>query len=96
VTCSLGTHVMRQGSSPRTEECHEASVYGRADHRDPVHTVAELGKPLKKSDLVGRTISIFGDVVEEFTAPEDAVFTRATTLSTVAEGERVAALGVVP
>ena len=80
---------------PETSYFMSRFVNVRAKRGGLLHTVAELGKPLKKGDLVARTVSIFGDVVEEFTAPEDAVFIRATTLSTVAEGERVAALGVV-
>lgn len=80
---------------PETSYFMSRFVNIRAKRGGLLHTVAELGKPLKKGDLVGRTFSIFGDVVEEFTAPEDAIFIRATTLSTVAEGERVAALGVV-
>ena len=67
----------------------------RAKRGGLLHTEASLGAFLKKGDLVARTVSVFGDALEEFVAPEDGVFIRATTLSTVAEGERVAALGVV-
>ena len=67
----------------------------RAKRGGLLHTTATLGAPVKKGDLIGRTISVFGELMEEYFAPEDAIFIRATTLSTVAEGERVAALGVV-
>jgi len=67
----------------------------RARRGGLLHTVATLGKPLKKGELMARTSNVFGDPLEEFVAPEDGVFIRATTLSTVAEGERVAALGLV-
>lgn len=80
---------------PKTSYFMSRFVNIRAKRGGLLHTVAELGQPVKKGELIGRTLSIYGDVMEEFTAPADAVFIRATTLSTVAEGERVAALGVV-
>ena len=40
-------------------------------------------------------IDIFGDTVETVLAPEPGVFVRATTLSTVSTGERVATLGLI-
>jgi len=67
----------------------------RAKRGGLLHTVAALGAYLKKGDLVARTTNLFGDPLEEFLAPEEGVFIRATTLSTVAEGERVAAIGVL-
>jgi hypothetical protein len=39
-------------------------------------------------------VNVWGDDVETFVAPERGVFVRATTLSTVSTGERVATLGV--
>ena len=67
----------------------------RAKRGGLLHTVAALGTSMRRGDMIARTVSVFGDPVEEIHAPEDGVFIRATTLSTVAEGERVAALGVV-
>lgn len=84
-----------QRETPRQSYFMKRFVNIRAKRGGLLHTVADLGKPVKKGDLIARTISVFGDPVEEFTAPEDGIFIRATTLSTVAEGERVAALGAL-
>lgn len=80
---------------PKTSFFMNRFINLRAKRGGLLHTTAELGKLLKPGDLIGQTISIFGDVMKEFRAPEEGVFIRATTLSTVAEGERVAALGAV-
>ena len=55
----------------------------------------ELGQAVKQGDLLCRIVDIFGDEVERFVAPSDGLFVRATTLSTVTTGERVATLGLV-
>ena len=38
-------------------------------------------------------VDIYGDEVEQIIAPQDGVYVRATTLSTVSRGERAATLG---
>jgi predicted deacylase len=66
----------------------------RAKRGGLLHTEVELGAEVKRGDLLARVFDIYGDEVERFTAPHDAIFIRSTTLSTVATGERVATLGV--
>jgi predicted deacylase len=56
--------------------------------------LAKLGERVEKGQPLARTVDIHGQDVEMFTAPQEGVFVRATTLSTVSTGERVATLGV--
>lgn len=58
-------------------------------------TEAKLGQAVRKGDVLGRVLNIFGDVVETVIAPEDGLFVRSTTLGSVSRGERVATLGLV-
>jgi len=58
-------------------------------------TEVKLGQAVKQGDLLCRVVDIFGDEVERIVAPVDGLFVRATTLSTVTTGERVATLGLV-
>jgi len=67
----------------------------RARRAGLLYTVATLGSPVKKGDLLARVVDIFGDTVETVVAPEAGVFVRATTLSTVSTGERVVTLGLL-
>jgi predicted deacylase len=55
----------------------------------------KLGQAVKQGDLLCRVVDIFGDEVERIVAPVDGLFVRATTLSTVTTGERVATLGLL-
>jgi predicted deacylase len=50
---------------------------------------------VRRGDTLARIVDIFGDTVETVLAPEPGVFVRATTLSTVSTGERVATLGLI-
>lgn len=54
-----------------------------------------LGDLVKKGDLLCSIVDIYGDEVEQIIAPEDGVFVRTTTLSTVSRGERAATLGLL-
>jgi hypothetical protein len=54
-----------------------------------------LGAEVRRGQLLCRIVNVYGDEVERVTAPEDGVFVRATTLSTVSTGERVATLGLL-
>ena len=67
----------------------------RARRGGLLYTMATLGAAVKRGDLLGRIVDIFGDTVETVVAPEPGVFVRATTLSTVSTGERVATLGLL-
>jgi uncharacterized protein len=67
----------------------------RAQRGGLLYTAATLGSVVKEGDLLARIVNIFGDTVETVIAPEAGVFVRATTLSTVSTGERVATLGLL-
>jgi uncharacterized protein len=67
----------------------------RAKRGGLLFTLAKLGLPVKKGEALARTVNIHGQEVEMFTAPQDGVFVRSTTLSTVSTGERVATLGLL-
>jgi hypothetical protein len=54
-----------------------------------------LGAEVRRGDTLARIVDIYGDTVETVLAPEPGVFVRATTLSTVSTGERVATLGLI-
>lgn len=56
---------------------------------------AELGELINTGDKLCSIVNIYGDEIEIITAPTDGVFVRATTLSTVSRGERVATLGLL-
>jgi len=66
----------------------------RAKRGGLLHTEVALGTMVKQGDLLARVFDIYGDEVEQITSPQDAIFIRTTTLSTVGTGERVATLGV--
>lgn len=67
----------------------------RARRGGLLHTAVKLGAVVKPGDVLVRIVDIFGDTVETVVAPEAGVFVRATTLSTVSTGERVATLGLI-
>jgi hypothetical protein len=58
-------------------------------------TRARLGDLVKAGDVLCSIFNIYGDEVETIVAPEDGVFVRTTTLSTVSRGERAATLGLL-
>jgi predicted deacylase len=66
----------------------------RARRGGLLFTLAKLGERVEKGQLLARTVDIHGRDIEMFTAPQEGVFVRSTTLSTVSTGERVATLGV--
>jgi len=55
----------------------------------------KLGDLVKAGDTLCSIVDIYGDEVETIVAPEDGVFVRTTTLSTVSRGERAATLGLL-
>ena len=55
----------------------------------------KLGNLVKAGDTLCSIVDIYGDEVETIVAPEDGVFVRTTTLSTVSRGERAATLGLL-
>lgn len=67
----------------------------RARRGGLLHTMAKLGSVVERGALLARIVDIFGDEAEQIIAPERGVFVRATTLSTVATGERAATLGLL-
>jgi hypothetical protein len=67
----------------------------RARRGGLLHTLLPLGSEVRRGDMLARIVDIFGDTVETVLAPEPGVFVRATTLSTVSTGERVATLGLI-
>ncbi len=67
----------------------------RAKRGGLLFTLAKLGQPVEKGQPLARTVDIYGQEVEMFSAPQDGVFVRSTTLSTVSTGERVATLGLL-
>jgi len=67
----------------------------RATRGGLLHTAVTLGATVKRDDLLAQVFDVYGDEVERFTAPQDGIFIRATTLATVSTGERVATLGVL-
>jgi predicted deacylase len=58
-------------------------------------TDVKLGQAVKRGDVLGRILNVYGDVVETIISPEDGLFVRSTTLGSVSRGERVATLGLV-
>lgn len=67
----------------------------RAQYGGLLITEVALGQPVVRGQVLCRIFNVYGDEVEVVTAPEDGLFVRATTLSTVSRGERVATLGLV-
>ncbi len=67
----------------------------RAQRGGLLHTLTVLGHEVRRGDPLARIVDIYGDTVETVLAPEPGVFVRATTLSTVSTGERVATLGLL-
>jgi uncharacterized protein len=67
----------------------------RAKRGGLLHTLVPLGREVRRGESLARIVDIYGDVVETILAPEPGVFVRATTLSTVSTGERVATLGLL-
>ena len=54
-----------------------------------------LGDLVKAGDTLCSIVDIYGDEVETIVAPENGIFVRTTTLSTVSRGERAATLGLL-
>lgn len=67
----------------------------RARRAGLLHTLMPLGREVRRGEMLARIVDIYGDTVETVLAPEPGVFVRATTLSTVSTGERVATLGLL-
>ena len=55
----------------------------------------KLGDLVKAGDTLCSIVDIYGDEVETIVAPENGIFVRTTTLSTVSRGERAATLGLL-
>jgi predicted deacylase len=66
----------------------------RAERGGLLFTLAKLGERVEKGQALARTVDILGRETELFRAPQEGVFVRSTTLSTVSTGERVATLGL--
>ena len=60
-----------------------------------LRTLAELGQPVRVGPPLAEIVDIWGQVIETIEAPCDAVFVRATTLSTLSSGERAVTLGLL-
>lgn len=67
----------------------------RATRGGLLYTEAELGREVIAGTLLCRVVNVYGEEVERIVAPENGVFVRSTTLSSVATGDRVATLGVL-
>jgi predicted deacylase len=87
---------MIEGRPKPAKETHvmRAFVGIRAQRGGLLVTDAVLGSRVARGDRLCRIFNVFGDMVEEVTAPVDSLFVRSTTLGTVSRGERVATLGV--
>jgi uncharacterized protein len=66
----------------------------RATRGGLLMTEIELGRQVRPGDVLCRIVNIFGEEVERIVSPADGWFVRATTLSTVTTGDRVATLGI--
>ncbi|MFT0862449.1 succinylglutamate desuccinylase/aspartoacylase family protein [Ancylobacter sp. G4_0304] len=88
---------MIEGARLEPEVTHVMSDFAgiRATHGGILVTLVPLGARVTKGDLLCRILDVYGETVEEVTAPVDGLFVRATTLGTVSRGERVATLGVL-
>ena len=60
-----------------------------------LYTEASLGAMVRSGQRLARIESVYGAEVEAILAPADGLFVRATTLSTVAAGERAATVALV-
>lgn len=58
-------------------------------------TDVPLGSMVRRGQPLARIVSVWGDEVEAIAAPADGLFVRATTLSTVAAGERVVTVAIL-
>jgi predicted deacylase len=67
----------------------------RASRGGILHTEVRLGARVQSGDVLARTVGVYGDEVEVFRSPATGIFIRATTLSTVTTGERVATIALV-
>jgi predicted deacylase len=77
--------------------CHvkRAFVGLRAQRGGLLTTHIPLGAATEKGDRLCSIHDVFGELVETIVAPEPGFFVRATTMSTVSQGERVATLGTL-
>jgi uncharacterized protein len=66
----------------------------RAKRGGLLSTEVALGARVTEGTVLARIWNIYGDEIESIAAPADGLFIRATTLSTVATGDRVATIGV--
>ena len=60
--------------------------------RGNYHSIAVFFDKIAK---LARIVNVYGDEVEHVESPEDGLFVRTTTLSTVAAGERVATVALL-
>ncbi|HYB41252.1 MAG TPA: succinylglutamate desuccinylase/aspartoacylase family protein [Candidatus Methylomirabilis sp.] len=67
----------------------------RATRGGLLRTGVDLGARVERGDVLARIVSVYGDEVEAIRAPASGVFIRATTLTTVSSGERVATVGIL-
>jgi predicted deacylase len=67
----------------------------RAQRGGLLTTHLSLGAAAEKGDRLCTIHDVFGELVETIVAPEPGFFVRATTMSTVSQGERVATLGIL-
>ena len=93
--CLIGLG-MRAGSRvPASVDYRLRDFLGlRAQRGGLLFTLAQLGETVEKDQPLARIVDIHGVEIELFRAPLRSVFVRATTLSTVSTGERVATLGL--
>jgi predicted deacylase len=82
-------------TAPKHRYVMRSFVGLRAKHGGLLYNEVALGAEVRRGDLLCRIVNIYGDDVQHVVAPDDGVFVRATTLSTVSTGERVATLGIV-
>jgi hypothetical protein len=66
----------------------------RATHGGLWELDAVLGSECQKGDVLGVVRDIWGQVVQEVTAPHAGPFMRATTFGSVATGDRLIQIGV--
>jgi uncharacterized protein len=88
---------MLDGKPIKPEQAHVMRDFLgiRANKGGLLITDGVLGQAVKKGDVIGQIVNVFGDVVEKVIAPQDGLLVRTTTLGSVSRGERVATLGLL-
>ena len=69
-------------------------VQYRANSGGITYWDVEPGDRISKGEIIGRTVSVFGDVTEIIRAPEDGYIIQLRRMPTTYTGERIARIGI--